>query len=258
MLACALLWALGASAEKRVPAKVLKALQSDDVRVRVAAVVAVSKSGAEDARQTLERQLKHDASPPVRAACVEGLARVGDPLALPAVKAALDDKAALVRRVAREAVTTLEGKIAKSYKKPDGMPVPVDVSDVRDLSGAGLPGLDKALQKHLVEELLKDERRHWQVSTAPLKQGYGLLAKVRSVTPFSQGNVEGLEVACDITVVKLPDKALRLSLTATAAAGVRGKLKENAKAGVIQDGIAACGNALAKDFLDYAFQRPGP
>lgn len=258
VLASALLWALAASAAKTVPAKVMRALESDDVRVRIAAVVAVSKSGAENARAILEAKLKSDESPPVRAACVEGLARIGDPLALPAVKAALEDKAALVRKVAREAVVTLEAKIATSYKKPNEMPVPVDVSDVRDLSDAGIPGLDKALQKHLVENLLRDERRNWQVSTAPLKQGYGLLVKVRSITPFAQDDIEGLEVACDITVVKLPDKALRLSLTATAAAGVRGKLKESAKASVAMDGIQACAAALAKDFLDYAFQRPGP
>lgn len=258
VLALALLCALSASAAKKVPEKVLKALSSDDVRVRVAAVVAVSKSGADNARQILEAMLKRDESAPVRAACVEGLARIGDPLALPAVKAALDDKAALVRKVARGAIVTLEAKIAKSYKKPVDMPVPIDLSDVRDLSNAGFPGLDKALQKRLVEEMLKDSRRHWQVSTAPLQRGYGLLAKVRSIEPFRQGDVEGLEVTCDITVVKLPDKALRLSLTATAAAGVKGKLRDSARASIAMDGIEACAPALAKDFLDYAFQRPGP
>ncbi len=257
-LIATLLWALAASAAKEVPPRVLEALGSDDVRVRVAAVVAVSKSGAPNARLILEAMLKKDESAPVRAAAIEGLARVGDPLSLPVVKAAQNDKAALVRKVARKAATTLEAKVARAYKEPEGMAVPIDLSDVRDTSGSGLPGLDKALQKRLVEELLKDSRRDWQVSTAPLKKGYGLFAKVRSITPFSQGGVQGLEVTCDITVVKLPGKALRLSLTATAAAGVKGKLREAQRASIVDDGIEACAPALAKDFLDYAFQRPGP
>lgn len=236
----------------------LEALGSDDVRMRAAAVVAVSKSGADNARLILETVLKTDKSPPVRAAAAEGLARLGDPLALPALKRALNDKAALVRRVARESVAALEVKVTRAYKKPEGMAVPIDLSDVRDLSGAGVSGVDKALQRGLVEQLNKDSRRNWQVSTKPLKSGYGLLAKVRSIKPFRQGGIEGLEVTCDVTVVKLPGKALRLSLTATAAAGVKGRMRESAKASVIMDGVAACAPALAEDFLDYAFQRPGP
>lgn len=257
-LSWALLLAFSAAAASAVPPKVLEALGSDDVRVRVAAVVAVSKSGADNARLILETVARKDPAPPVRAAAIEGLERLGDPLALAAVRAALDDKAALVRKVARQAVAVLEAKTVAAYKRPGGMPVPIDLSDVRDLSGAGLPGLDKQLQSRLVEELNKDARRNWQVSTTPLKQGYGMLAKVRSITPFTQGDVSGFEITCDVTIVKLPGKALRLSLTATAAAGRKGKVNDDAKAGIASDGIDACAPALAKDFLDYAFQRPGP
>ncbi|MFZ9888216.1 MAG: HEAT repeat domain-containing protein [Myxococcota bacterium] len=265
--AASMLWAATGVAAP-APPKVLNALRADDDRVRVAAVVALTKSRADNARQLLEAVAAGDPAAVVRAAAVEGLGRLGDPLALPAARAALDDEAELVQRAARKVIVVLE-RAAKQHPRrgrdpgadgsttPQGLSVTVDVSNVEDLSSAGIPGLAARLQQRLLEELKRDRRRPWDVQSSPQTSGYGLLARNRSVTPFQDEGMEGLEVHCDVTVVQLPSKSIRLSLRAAAAAGVDGELGDDMRSSLAADGVDACAPALAKDFLDYAVERAG-
>jgi hypothetical protein len=225
--------------------------------VRIAAVVATSKSGGSNARALLELRARTDVAAPVRAAAIEGLERIGDPASLGAVRAALKDKSALVRKLAKRARIVLEAKKKSAERRGAGGPaVVVDLSDVTDGTNGAYPDLAKRLQAAVKRAIESDTRRNWKVSTTPRKKGYGLITRVRAIEPFSQGAVNGLEVRCEMTVVKLPSKALRLSLRANAAAGVSGPLKDKSKPGLVSDGINACAPALAKDFVDYAFSRP--
>lgn len=265
--ACALLCA-AVSVAAPPPPKVLSALRADDERVRVAAVVALAKSRADNARQLLESVAASDSAPVVRAAALEGLGRLGDPLALPAARAALEDKAELVQRAAEKVIVVLERAAKRRPPRPDGSPrepgiaaqgpsFTLDVSNVEDLSAAGLPGLADRLQQRLIDALRRDRRKPWDVQSSPQSSGYGLLARVRSVKPFRDDGMEGLEVNCDVTVVQLPSKSIRLSLRAAAAAGVDGDLDDGMRPGLADDGVDACAAALAKDFLDYAVERAG-
>jgi hypothetical protein len=250
-----------AAAAAPLSAKIADKLHADSVRVRISAVVAASKSGADNARSLLEAKLRDDKAAPVRAAAVEGLERIGDPAALAAVRKARKDKSALVRRLAERAVTVLQAKKKAGLRRSpssQGPAVPIDLSDVTDLSGGQYGDVASALRAQVKAGIESDSRRAWKVSTSPLRKGYGLITRVRAIKPFSQGGVNGLEVRCEMTVVKLPGKQLRLSLRANAAAGVQGELREQSKPGLVRDGIKACAPALAKDFVDYAFARPPP
>lgn len=256
-LLCALI--AGPAHAKKVPAKVLSALSHSSVRVRIAAVVAVSKSGADNARQVLEKVVRTDKAAPVRAAALEGLERIGDPEALPTVQGALSDKSALVKKVARRAQAKLKAaRSSRMAPTASGPAIPVDLSAVEDASGAGYPGLAALLQSEIQRNIEKNKRRDWRVSTSRLKKGYGLIARLKEVRPFSQDGVNGLESRCEMTVVKLPGKALRLSLRANAAAGVQGDLRDSSKPRIVKDGVRACAAALAGDFVEYAFSRPTP
>lgn len=258
MLASAAVWlaaAQTAQAEGLSP-KLLEKLESSSVRVRIAAVVAVSKSGAKNARGILEKALLEDKTVPVRAAAAEGLGRLGDPKALPAIERALQDPSGLVKKVARAARAKLKSSASRAASPVSGPAIGVDLSDVDDISKAGFDGLAAQLQREVKKNIEANRRRNWQVSTTPRKKGYGLITRVRSIKPFSQDGVNGLDVRCEMTVVKLPSKALRLSLRANAAAGVQGKLSSKSKPGLARGGITACSKALAEDFIDYAFSRP--
>jgi hypothetical protein len=58
-----------------------------------------------------------------------------------------------------------------------------------------------------------------------------------------------------MTLVELPGKILRLTSSATAAAGVDGEIPPSMEKELATDAINACAPSLAKDFIDYAQQR---
>jgi hypothetical protein len=257
LLLCAAVASSPAMAQPVLQPKLLQALGSEKVRVRIAAVVAVSKSGADNARPILEKMLQ-DKAAPVRAASLEGLERIGDPKAIAAIRPLVSDKSALVKKIAARALKTLEAKKKVKARAASGPIIRVDLSDVVDESGAGVDGLAAMLRADMVRIVEADGRRNWQLVKGGKKKGYGLITRIRKPKPFKQGDVEGLQVRCDMTVVRMPGKALRLSLNATAGAGVKGKLNPERKPELVKDAVKACAPSLAKDFLDYAFSRPPP
>lgn len=252
----------GRSAAEAIPPKVLAALESRSVRVRVTAVVAVSKSQDPNARVILEGMLKDEAEP-VRAAALEGLQRVLDPASLPAVKALEKDKSALVRRLAGETTALLEARrraLARAKQKQPGAPatgkaVVVELGPARDMSSRAPAGALDSLRGLVSYAVRTDRRRAVQVESAGVDKGYGLMLAIRSIEPFSQGAANGLEVRCELTVVELPSKALRLSLAATAAAGVEGALDPETEKSLVADAVQACAPALGKDFSDWLAKR---
>jgi hypothetical protein len=239
-----------------VPSKLRAALKSSSSRVRIAAVVAVSKSGADDARPLVESMLE-DSEDIVRAAAVEGLERLKDPAALPAVEKLLKDKSDLIRKVARRAWRLLkveQKKKAKPTPAPTGGLV-VDVGDVRNSTGKSLNGAEARLREKITNALRADGRKAFDIRNGGVTKGYGLLLKLKGLVPFEQDNVRGVQIDCDMTVVELPGKSLRMNSSASTGAGTTGKLTPKREAALVLDAIDACAPELARDFVDYVLKR---
>lgn len=112
-LACLTLGALlhGAGAHAGIDTRILVALESRSVKVRVAAVGALSQSTDGNARVILEGMLD-DSSAAVRAATLDALARLGDTAAIDAVSDRTKDKDRMVAGAAQRALETLRTKQA--------------------------------------------------------------------------------------------------------------------------------------------------
>lgn len=225
-----------------VPRPLKDALGSDSTKVRVIAIASIAKTNDPEARGLLEKMLG-DKEPPVRAAAVDGLALLKDPAALPALQALKNDADVAVKAVVARAIAALEALL-----------VNVDVGDAEDLSKSGIDGLIGLLQSG-VEKELKSQLPALAIRRGGVEKGYGLILKIRSVTRSKQDGNGILEVKCDLTLVELPGKVLRLSSSASAAAGVEGDIPKAMEKELATDAVNACAPSLAKDFVEYAQQR---
>jgi len=262
----AVLWLVGYSNPlfaEALPPTVLAGLESDRVRVRITAVVAVSKSDDPSARAILEGMLS-DPVPAVRAAAVEGLGRVGDPRALKALRKLEGDKDSVVRDVVTRTIAALEalpqpgadgGEAPRPTARAANLPrVVVDASDAKDMSGLAPDGMVEKLRRNVVNALGSDPRLASEIQDGA-QSGYGLLLRIRKIEERKQDNLSVVEVKCELTLVQLPGKALRMQSAATAAAGIEGGLDDKLRQELISDAIDVCGPELAKDFVDYALPR---
>ncbi len=229
------------SAAAAVPQKLKEGLASSSTKVRIIAIAGISKTGDAEARVLLEPLLT-DAEASVRAAAVDGLANIKDPAALPALRWLQADPDPAVRKVVGRALATLEALV-----------INVDIGDVEDLSDSGIPGLVALLQGG-VEKELQTSMPTLGVKRGGVVKGYGLLLKIRSVKRSKQGGSGVLEIKCDMTLIELPGKILRLSSSATAGAGVDGDIPPSMEKELAQDAINACAPSLAKDFIEFAQQ----
>jgi hypothetical protein len=230
------------NASAAVPQKLKDGLKSDSTKVRVIAIAGIARNGDAEARGLLQGMLG-DKEPSVRAAAVDGLALLKDPAALPSLLPLKKDADEAVRAVVGRAIDALEALL-----------VHVDVGDVEDLSKSGIAGLLPLLQSG-VERELKAQLPSLDVRRGGVTRGYGLVLKIRSVTRSMQDGNGVLEVKCDLTLVELPGKILRLSSSATAAAGVDGEIPKAMEKELATDAINACAPSLANDFIEYAQQR---
>lgn len=255
-----------------LPPKVLVALEDKRVRVRITAVVAVSKSGDKRARRILEGMLG-DPDDGVRAAAAEGLERLGDPAARPALEKLRKDKSPLVRKMVDRALAALAAPAPDALAEPSaaapdeagvapapaavpaGPRVTVEVTAVQDLSGALPEDVKRLLHDEVKAAIGKSPRIQATVVEKGATEGYALQLRVRSVKEAKQGEVSLLEVRCEMTLLALPQNALRLSSRATAGAGVEGSLHDALRAELLRDGVKACAPELAQDFVDYAATR---
>jgi hypothetical protein len=234
---------------------VLAGLESEKPRVRIGAVVAIAKSDDENARRYLEGMLR-DSDDTVRAAACEQLMKRGDPTALPAVRALVDDKSALVKKIANKAIAALEKAAKKSgVVVPPGKLVLADISDATDGSEKAAPGIVERLREGVKAALTTETRVPLDVRDTKQKDGFGLKLRIRSIDESVQDGVTIVSVKCEMTLVKLPENALRLQSTATAGAGIEGTLTDRDRAELQRDAVDACAPELAKDFIEYALTR---
>jgi hypothetical protein len=238
-----------------VSSTVLVGLESDKPRVRIATIVAISKSGDENATRYLLGMLS-DADATVRAAACEALMKRGDVTALPAIRALDGDKSGLVKKVAKKAVTELEKSAKNSgVVVPSGRLVLADVSEATDGSEKAAPGVVDRLREGVKSALAAESRVVFDVRDTKQKEGFGLKLRIRSIDESVQDGVSVVSVKCEMTLVKLPENALRLQSTATAGAGIEGALTDRYRAELQRDAVDACAPELAKDFVEYALTR---
>jgi hypothetical protein len=251
--------ALGVAASARadpVPASALTALESDKPRVRVAAIVAVGKSDDPNARRYLEAMLT-DQEAAVRAAAAAALEKRGDTDAIAALEPLSSDKSALVQKVAKRALAALRAREANAKAAASVVqigPVAVHVGDARDFSGRVTPAHLARFTAAMKSALANQAKLAVDAQAAPAA-GYGLLLSIRSVVEAVEGATSFVQVKCELTLVKLPENALRLQSAATTGAGIEGVLDAKLKDELIGDAIDACAPELAKDFVEYAMNR---
>jgi len=235
--------------------KVLESLEDKRPKVRIVAVAAVAKSGDKNARRILQGMLG-DKSEQVRAAAARGLGQVGDPKALRALQLAVDeDKSKLVRREAKAALALLQKAKPKSAAAGQGGAVSVVVFPVDDVANTGRPELKTRLHDGVKAAIGASKKRQWAFTDDEKQKGYGVMLRIRSITEGKQGDVSLVEVKCEMTLVAMPSRALRVAASASAALGIEGALDPAMKDELVGDGIDACAPALVEDFLGYVLNR---
>lgn len=227
-----------------VPARLKDGLSSSSVKVRVIAVAAVAKTKDPEAAALL-RPMLADPEAAVRAAAVDGLVLLKDAGAAAAIAKLKDDPDAAVRAVVGRGLPKLAGAL-----------IQVDTGDLSDLSGKASPELLERFRSTFEAELQK-QAGGVNIQRGGVQKGLGAMLKIRSITKGSDGANEFIEVKCDLTLVELPGKILRVSSTANAAAGVEGTMPARMELELAKDGVDACAPSLAKDFADYVVTRAG-
>ncbi len=236
---------LSSSVPAAIPQRLKDGLSSQSVKVRVIAVAAIAKTKDPEA-MALVRPLLKDSDGAVRAAAIDALSALKDVTSLSTIVAMKDDPVPAVRAIAARAEKALAAIGA----------IEVDIGDVSDLSGKANPTLVGSLQT-LFEDELKKLSGGLNVKRGGVKKGYGALLRIRSISKEQDGGNEFMQIKCDMTLVELPGKVLRLTSSANAGAGVEGTIPPAMEADLVKDGIVACAPSLAKDFSDYIEQRRG-
>lgn len=246
----------GSARAEALSSTVLAGLEHEKPRLRIAAIVAVAKSDDENARRYLEGMLA-DKEPSVRAAACEALMKRGDPLAIPAIEALVDDKSPLVQKVRKKALAALaKASSTKAGPTASGRRVLADLSEASDGSGKAAPGIVDRLRANVATALAAESKLAVDVKNEKQKEGFGLKLRTKSIEEQVQGNAVVVLVKCEMTLVKLPENALRLQSVATAGAGLEGDtLTDRERADLQRDAVDACAPELAKDFVEYALTR---
>jgi hypothetical protein len=235
---------VSAPASAAIPARMRDGLSSSSIKVRLIAVSAVAKTKDPEAAALL-RPLLADEAPLVRVAAIDGLTALKDVSSSSAIAALASDADPAVRKA-----------VEKSTRVFEVLVVRVDISDVQDLSGRNYANITNRLQQTFERELNKLLKGGLVVERAgSLAKGHGAILKVRSITNSVNAGNGVLEVKCDMTLVEMPGKILRLTSSAAAAAGVEGPMAKSIEPELANDAIDACAPSLAKDFADYIEQR---
>ncbi len=230
------------NAEAAVPARMRDGLSSSSMKVRLIAIAAIAKTRDLEAAALL-RPLIADEAPLVRAAVIDGLAVLKDISAYTAIAGLQADPDPAVR-----------SSVKKALKLFDSTAVFVDIGDVADMSGRSFPGLRNRLQDKFETALNQLLKNNVIVARGGIEHGYGALLKIRAITAGVTDGNGILEVKCDMTLVELPGKILRLTSSAAAAAGVEGKMSAKIEPELANDAVDACAPSLARDFADYIEQ----
>ena len=233
----------GTADARGIPERLKAGLSSSSPKVRVLSVAGVARSKDRGARALLEPLLA-DPDPMVRSAVLDALAAIGDPIALAAIEKQPVEADARVAAVRQQALERLRAR-----------QVLLDTSDLQDLSGAAPPGLLDALREGVEEEIRVHGGPGFVLKRGGVDKGWGLLIRLRSVKQIMRDGSGQVELKCELTVVELPGKILRLSSSASAAAGVEGPIPKGMAPELARDGINACAPALAKDFLEFHAKR---
>ncbi len=190
----------------------------------------------------------------VRKTAASKLGDRGDPSADAALAPLSKDKSAAVREAAKRARAKLHASSA-TVKKKIVVEVPLATALAEDVP----PAATEQLTKLVRSAIIADPRRPFLIKEKVGKEpGYSLLLTIRSATDGKQGNVNLVEARCELTLLALPARALRLSSSASAAAGIEGSMSKSERTELLGDAVGACAPALAADFLDYAISRPAP
>ncbi len=229
-----------------------RALSSNKPRVRITAIVAVAKAKPKGARALIEPLLQ-DKDPAVRAAAAEGLERLGDVAALAALRAHTDP-APLVAGAVERAIIVLEAK-EKQAAGRDPNALTVSVPPPVDASGKVPPALLQRFGDGVRDGITAQKRLPVEVYDEVRKSGYGVRLSIRAVNEATQGPVHVLTVTCEMTLVQLPQNALRMQASATAGGGFEEALDDKMREELMRDGINECIPALTSDFVEYALAR---
>jgi hypothetical protein len=226
-----------------VPQRLKDALRSPSAKVRIIAIGGIARTGDPEARGLLAGMLV-DAEPTVRAATVDGLVALKDAASLPLLAGVMNDPDPAVRAVAQRAQKALQALV-----------VLVDTSDVEDLSDKSVPGLLPLLHDGFEKAFREQAPSGVVAQRGGVEKGYAVIVKLRALRRGVQDGNGYLEAKCDVTVVEMPGKILRLASSATAAAGVEGALPKGMEHELASDAINACAPALAKDVVEFLAKR---
>ncbi len=231
--------------------RLVQLLSDPRYKIRIQAAAVLAKQGDPASRLPIEDLLddKHDL---VRAAACDALATLDDPGALPALQAVLRDENDTVRRRARLAIRLLKATRKRAGQK-DSAAAKVKIDMVTDASKAGIAGLDQALRRGLEEGL----QEHAD-ALGKLRRRYQLIAQVRSVERKVSAKQSKVTVKCQITVVELPRRTMRLSTQVTAAAALDGRASKGELGGLAGDVAIGAGVELIREFSDWAVKQPPP
>lgn len=240
-----------AEAKKKAPTQ---AEEKSPKKTTVKDVLAAANIKGPKGTAALVAYLQHPAAA-VRKVAASRLGERGDAEADAALaQVALKDKSAAVRETAVRA----RGQIrvaTKMVKKK----VIVEVPAASSLDDNVPPAATEQLTRLVRAAVKSDPRRAFHVKEKAAKEpGYSLLLTIRSATDGKQGKVSLVEARCELTLLALPSRSLRLSSSASAAAGMEGELSSDERNELLQDAVGACAPALAADFIDYVVARPAP
>ncbi len=222
-----------------VPPRLQEGLRSSSVKVRVLSVTALARTKDKDATALL-RPLLGDPEPAVRAAVVDALVALKDRDSIVSITRLKQDPDDTVRAVVHRALQAL---VVASVRL-----------DVGDLSGQLSESHLRLLATTFADELSK-AAPGVVVAKDDVSRGYGALLRIRHVKKTSDGTGESITASCELTIVELPARALRLSLTADATAGVDGTISTSMMTELISDTIGACAPSLAQDAAGYLVSR---
>lgn len=220
VVACAL--ALSSGAAARGPREMIDDLRrGEDFRLRTSAALSLGKSGARDARPSLEKAMADDDHPMVRAAAAAALGALGDPAAIPALeRAASHDAAASVKTAATKSVQQLK----KARAKPSAAKVLLKLGKIENKSGVRGDALARVLSGAIRErasslpgvEVLGDDSDAKAVASARKLPVLIVDGSVKSVA-HSAGST-GVVMSAKVEFVLKKESALKASMSGSAQA----------------------------------------
>ncbi len=242
---CVVVWVLLLSGAGRaaVPPSLRAGLHSTSLKARLLAITGVVKTRDAEAAALLAPLLT-DPAPAVRVATLVALSTLGDPIALDAATLCVDDPDAAVRAQATTTVRALQKRV-----------LDLELGEVRDVAGLAPAGQMPRLQSAVDQSLRDALGSAVRMKRGGVTAGLGVKVTLRSLRQVVDNESTLIEVTCDATVVEIPGQVLRLTASATAAAGIEGKLTPALEAELAGDALQACAPVVAKDIADYVKKR---